>query len=174
MKTAKSTTRKKTEIELARNIIADLGTQYLKNWTENELKKYKTTPVVIPIGTHGFLIGRLKITGIHARCWEVVQFDGKIMHHFVSKINAIVYCVNIVKQQYMAAQNLLDLDTKIGQLDLDILQYEHILSKTKDAFKSSVMLNRCINAKIERTALYNILKKTLNTAKYLNFGNKPL
>lgn len=174
MKTAKSTIKRKFEIELAQNVIADIGTYYLKTWTKKELDKYKTTPVVIPIGNHGFLIGTHKITGIHPTCWLVEQQDGKAVHHFISKINAIVYCVNTVMGRYMPAHSLLELDTKIGRLDMDILRYEHIIGSNKDAFKTTVALNRCINAKIERKALYNILKKTLNTAKYMNFGNKPL
>ena len=54
------------------------------------------------------------------------------------------------------------------------MQYEYVLSLKQDAFKSAVVLNRCIDAKMQRRALINILKKSLNSAKYLNFGNQPL
>ncbi|CAB4133337.1 hypothetical protein UFOVP257_142 [uncultured Caudovirales phage] len=172
MTTDQSTTKRKLELELAQNLVADLGIIYLKNWTEKELKSYRTTPVVIPLGTHGFLVGRYKLTGIHQHCWKVEQIDGRIVHNFVSKINAILYCVNTMKGKYSMAQSILDLDCKIGNLELDIIGYEHTLKSVgkKDAFKYTIALNRCIDAKLKKRALLEILKKTLNSAKYMNFG----
>ena len=85
-----------------------------------------------------------------------------------------MYCVNSIKQQYTEAQKLLDLDTKIGRLEVNIVQYEYTLAHQQDSLKHGVVLNRCIDAKMQRRALINILKKSLNSAKYLNFGNQPL
>ena len=128
--------------------------------------------MVIPSGNHGFLVGRYKITGINQHCWEVEQMDGKIIHNFISKINAILYCVNTMKGKYNIAQDILCLDSKIGNLELDIIGYEHTLKSAgrKDAFKYTIALNRCIDAKLKKRALTEILKKTLNSAKYMNFG----
>jgi hypothetical protein len=41
MKKAKSTTKRKSELEQAQNAFADFGTKYIKNWTEQELKQFK-------------------------------------------------------------------------------------------------------------------------------------
>lgn len=174
MKKAKSTTKRKSELELAQNAFADFGTKYIKNWTEQELKQFRTQPVVIPIGVHGFFVGSFRVTGVHAACWTVGKIDGHHIHDFTSKSAAIIYCISEVRQKYEAAQTLLDLDIKLGRLDLDIAQYEYTLSKTQDLVKSAAVLNRCIDAKIQRRSLLNILKKTLNSAKYLNFGKQPL
>lgn len=174
MKKAKSTTKRKSELELAQNIFADYGTKYIKNWTEQELKQFRTQPVVIPVGDHGFFVGQFRINGVHSTCWTVEKFNGEHVHDFTSKSSAIIYCITEVRQKYEAAQTLLDLDTKLGRLDLDITQYEYTLSKTQDLVKSTVVLNRCIDAKIQRRQILNNLKKTLNSAKYLNFGKQPL
>ena len=174
MKTAKSTTGKRSDLARAQAVFADVGTKHLKKWTEQELKRFRAQPVVIPVGTHGFFIGHFRITGIHTNCWRVAQIEGKQVHDFVSKLSSVVYCVLEVKQQYESARLLLDLDTKIGRLDADIMHYEHTLSKHTDAIKNAAVLNRCIDAKMQRRALINILKKSLNSAKYLNFGNQPL
>ena len=81
-----------------------------------------------------------------------------------SKSAAIIYCISEVREKYEAAQTLLDLDTKLGRLDLDIVHYENTLTKTQDLVRSAAVLNRCIDAKITRRHLLNILKKTLNSA----------
>jgi len=174
MKKAKSTTKIKSELELAQRTFADFGTKYIKNWTEQELKQFRTQPVVIPVGDHGFFVGPFNITGIHAACWNVTKLDGRHVHNFTSKSSSIIYCISEIRQKYEAAQTLLDLDTKLGRLDSDIMYYEYTLSKTQDLVKSAAVLNRCIDAKIQRRHLLNILKKTLNSAKYLNFGKQPL
>lgn len=174
MKKAKFTTKRRSDLALAQDIFADLGTKYIKHWTEKELKQFRTQPVVIPVGAHGFFLGQFRITGVHPACWAVEKIDGRHIHDFTSKSAAITYCISEVKQRYEEAQTLLDLDTQLGRLDLDIINYEHTLSTTQDLVKSAVVLNRCIDAKIQRRQLLNILKKTLNSAKYLNFGNKPL
>jgi hypothetical protein len=174
MKKAKSTIKRKFELEEAQSTFAEFGTKYIKRWTEQELKQYRTQPVVIPVGAHGFFVGQFRITGVHADCWTVEKMDGQHIHNFTSKSAAVIYCISEVRQKYEAAQTLLDLDTKLGRLELDIVQYEYTLSKTQDLVKSTVVLNRCIDAKMQRRDLLNILKKTLNSAKYLNFGKQPL
>ena len=174
MKKAKSTTKRKSELEAAQSTFAEFGTKYIKRWTEQELKQYRTQPVVIPVGDHGFFVGPFRITSVHLACWAVEKIDGRHIHDFTSKAAAILYCIDEVRQKYEAAQTLLDLDTKLGRLDADIVHYEYTLSKTQDLVKSTSVLNRCIDAKITRRHLLNILKKTLNSAKYLNFGKQPL
>ena len=174
MKKAKSTTKRRSEFEAAQNTFSEFGTKYIKRWTEKELKQFRTQPVVIPVGTHGFFVGSFRINGAHSACWAVEKIDGRHIHDFTSKAAAIIYCISEVRQKYEEAQTLLDLDTKLGRLDLDIVQYEYTLSKTQDLVKSTAVLNRCIDAKIQRRHLLNILKKTLNSAKYLNFGKQPL
>ena len=171
---AKSTTLRKSELEIAQRTFAEFGTKYIKHWTEQELKKFRSEPVVIPVGKHGFFVGPFKITGIHDNCWSVEQIDGGHIHNFISKINAIVYCISEVKHRYHWADEILMLDTKLGRLDADITHYQSTLSKSHDNFKLGVVLNRCIDAKIQRRAYQNILKKTLNSTKYLNFGKQPL
>jgi hypothetical protein len=169
-----STIKRKSELDLARDLFTDLGLQYLKHWTQQELAKYRTEPVVIPVGDYRFFIGPYQITGKHQHCWTVTQFDDRQIHDFVDKTTAILYCMYATRRNYTQANNLLDLDYKVGRLDLDIKHYEWTLkasSKRKDMLKYDIVLNRCINAKMQRRELIDILKKTLISAKYLNFRN---
>jgi hypothetical protein len=79
-----------------------------------------------------------------------------------------------VKHLYSRANELLELDTKIGRLDNNIKYYEFGLrraEKTGNKVKYTILLNRYIDAKIQRRLFNNNLKKTLNSAKYINFGN---
>jgi hypothetical protein len=173
MKMAKSTTNKKSEFSQAQELFATVSTKYIKEWTDKQLKKYVDEPVVIPVGSYGFFVGPYRIQGKHAACWTVEKQDGQHLHDFISKGNAILYCLKSMKN-YAAAAELLELDRQLGKLDRDIVFYEHTIKNTKNEFKIETALNRCADARMQRRSVYNILKKTLISAKYLKFGNTPL
>jgi hypothetical protein len=166
----KSTTGKRTDLIKAHDVFVDFSTKYIKNWTQQELKKYINQPVVIPIGNYGFFVGRYRIQGTAKNCWSVKQLDGKHVHDFVTKLNAILYCVRSMqnKSNYL---DILELDRQLGKLDNDITFYKHTLDHAKSSFKNTIALNRYIDATLQRRAVLNILKKTLISAKYLKFGN---
>ena len=169
----KSTTRRKFEFVEAQKTFVDFGTEYLKNWTSKELKKFVNKPVVIPVGKYGFFVGRYRIQGHAKNCWTVEQLDGRHIHDFVTKSNAILYCLKSM-QNKEDFRYILELDRQLGKLDNDIAFYKNTISSTKNTFKNTVALNRCIDATLQRHAVLNILKKTLISAKYLNFGKLPL
>jgi hypothetical protein len=169
----KSTTRKKSNFLEAQDAFVEFGIQYIKHWTDKQLKTYISQPVVIPIGNYGFLVGPYSITGKSKNCWSATQNDGRHVHDFVSKTNAIVYCLQAMKNR-SNANEILELDRQLGKLDNDIMFYQHTLNSTKNQFKNEITLNRYIDAKLQRRNVLNILKKTLILAKYLNFGKQPL
>lgn len=161
------------ELEKAQRIFADAGSQYLKQWTKKELSKFRTQPVVIPYGKYGFFVGNFIITGLSRDCWQVSWLDNKHVHDFVSKQSAILYCLYEVSSKFVKADEIRILDEKIGRLTNDMLCYESTL-KSSDNFKKTVLLNRYIDAKMQRDSAAKNLKKTLNSAKYLNFGNQVI
>jgi len=170
---AKFSTNQKNELDQAQQLFATVGTKYIKEWTDKQLKTYINEPVVIPVGSYGFLIGPYRIQGKNSTCWRVEQQDGRVLHDFVSKTNAILYCIKLMKN-YAAAAELLELDRQLGRLDRDIEFYQHTIKNAKNDFKIETALNRCTDAKMQRRAVLNILKKTLISAKYLKFRNTPL
>ena len=170
---AKSTINKKLEFKQAQDLFATVSTKYIKEWTDKQLKNYANEPVVIPVGNYGFLVGPYRIQGKNSSCWRVEQQDGRHLHDFMYKSNAIIYCIKSMKS-YAAAAELLELDRQLGKLDLDIQFYEHTIKNAKNEFRIETALNRYTDAKMQRRSVYNILKKTLISAKYLKFGNTPL
>lgn len=173
MKMEKSTTGKKSDFRRAQKIFVNFSTQYIKNWTSKELKKYVTEPVVIPVGNYGFFVGPYSITGKSTNCWEVQQLDGQHIHNFVTASNAILYCLKSMKNKE-DSKDLLELDRKLGNLENDIAFYKFTIKNTKNKLKNSIALNRYIDATLQRRYVLNILRKTLISAKYLNFGKQPL
>ena len=169
----KSITGKKTEFVEAQHAFSDFSIKYIKNWTEQELKKYINEPVVIPVGNHGFLVGPYRITGKNKNCWTVQQQDGRHIHDFVSKANAVLYCLKSIKNK-ADYNDVLELDRQLGKLDNDIAFYQYTINTTKNSFKNTIALNRYIDATLQRRAVLKILKKTLISAKYFNFGKLPL
>lgn len=169
----KSTTERKSDFQQAQKTFAEFGTKYLKNWTHKEIKKFVTEPVVIPVGNRGFFVGPYTILGKAKNCWQVQQLDGRHIHDFVLKSNAILYCLQSMKNKE-DSQDLLELDRKLGNLENDIVFYKFTIQNTKSQLKNSVALNRYIDATMQRRYILNILRKTLISAKYLNFGKQPL
>ena len=172
-KMEKSITGKKANFAQAQDAFVNFSTQYIKNWTNRELKKYVNEPVVVPVGNYGFFVGPYRIKGLVKNCWAVEQLDGHHIHNFVSKSNAILYCLKSM-QNKPDYKDILELDRQLGNLDNDILFYKHTIKSTKNGFKNAIALNRYIDATLQRRAVLNILKKTLISAKYLNFGKLPL
>jgi hypothetical protein len=172
-KMAKSTTNRKLEFSQAQELFATASTKYIKEWTDKQLKTYVNEPVVIPVGSYGFLVGPYRVQGKTSTCWRVEQQDGRVLHDFVSKSYAILYCVKLMKN-YAAAAELLELDRQLGRLDRDIEFYQYTIKNAKNDFRVETALNRCTDARMQRLAVLNILKKTLISAKYLKFGNTPL
>jgi len=169
---AKSFTKKRLNNKEKK--LVNLATSYLIDWTKKELGKYINEPVVIPYGDHGFLIGKFQVKGIAKNCWAVERLDGKVIHNFISKANAVLYCLCEVSNNYNSARELLVLDDKIGRLENDMLQYQRILLNSKDTFKTQLIYNRYIDARYQHRANTDILKKTLKLAKYSKFGNQTL
>ncbi len=169
----KSTIEKKSDFIKVQQVFVDFSTNYIKNWTKQELKKYINEPVVIPIGNHGFFVGRYVITGKDKNCWTVEQLDGRHVHDFMSKSHAILYCLNAMcnKKDH---KEILELDRQLGKLDNDIAFYRYTIQNNKNKFKTTIVLNRYMDAVLQRRSVMNILKKTLISAKYLNFGKQPL
>lgn len=166
------TTKRKFDFDNAREAFTDFGLNYIQSWTKQELAKYRTQPVVIPIGDYRFFVGKFKIIGIHTQCWTVYQFDDKPIHDFMDKTTAILYCLYETRGQYSPAGYLLELDKKVGKLSSDIVHYEKTLNTKKtDNFKKDVVFNRLLDAKMQRRDNLEILKKTLISAKYFNFRN---
>jgi hypothetical protein len=173
MNTEKFTTQEKSNFKKAQNTFVDFSTTYIKNWTNKELTKYRSEPVVIPAGNYRFFIGPFVITGQSKHCWTVNQVDGKHIHDFVTKSNAIVYCLKSMRNK-PDYKDILELDRQLGRLDNDIAFYKHTIATSKNQFKNAIVLNRYIDATLQRRSVLNILKKTLISAKYMNFGKLPL
>lgn len=169
---AKSHSRKKfSKIEQK---AVNQAANYVIDWTKKELKKFITKPVVIQIGDYGFNVGKYNITGTSKRCWSVQNNDGFHIHNFLSKTNAILFCLCETTNSFIAAKELLDIDSKIGRLENDLAQYRYHLSTSKDKFKTELYLNRYLDASYQYKAHSDILKKTLKLAKYTKFGNQTL
>lgn len=172
-----SRTKKESRLNKTRNFFVNFGINYIKNWTKQELEQFKTQPVIIPCGTHGFLIGKYTINKIHDSCWRVTEFDDEHYKDFCVKQSAVVYCYYLIVGRYKQAAELLDTNIKLGREESNILFFKRSIKKSnqkKDHKKSEIMLNRYIDSKLKRDTYMKLLKKTLSRAKYINFGNQTI
>lgn len=177
MTKAKSLIGKKSELLQAQNVFSDISIQNIKQWTKKELLKYRNKPVVIPCGDYGFFVGKFIVQGIQSDCWEIRQFDDRLIGQFIDKKTAILYSLLLMTNRYEQAEEILEADTKLARSKQDLIFYQNSINQAKkrgDKTKLLILLNRYIDTKLKCRTYSNYLKKTLNSAKYLNFGNKPL
>ena len=170
MKKARLST--KQEKALA-DVVLNLGVAYIKRFTNNELNKFKNKPVVIPIGNYRFFVGPYEVKGVHKDCWEVTR-DGQYIHNFLSKLNAILYCISCTRNQYEQSCEIKKWDNRLGNLNTDLIHYaRHIKIEQArgDIEKKEMLTNRYIDAKLQQKHAVANLQKTINSAKYNNFRN---
>ena len=170
MKKAKSSTKKE---KVLADIALSLGIAYLKRFTTKEINKYKNQPVVIQSGDYRFFIGPFVVEGLGKDCWEVT-LDGKYIHNFLSKLNAMLYCLSCIKDKYQQSRDILSWDNQVGNLTADCQRYEkHIKLATQrgDKQRKEILLNRYIEARLQQKDALANLKKTIKSAKYNNFRN---
>jgi hypothetical protein len=181
MKQAESRTRKKSKQVYKRlglthgqvEQAADLTTQYLKLWTERELKRLtidEKLPVCLPNGAHGFLIGKYHMRSVSPNCWRVLDHNEEHVHDFARKLSAVFYCLATQANKISLADRILNADTQVGRLESeqDFYMYTKQQSlKKKDYFRLDLANSRFQNTRMQLSVAIEELEKTINTAKYL-------
>mgnify|MGYP000235842570 CR=1 FL=1 len=149
MKKAALSTKNEKEL---RDIVLNLGVAYIKRFTNNQLNTFRNKPVVIPLGDYRFFVGPYEIKGIHKDCWEVTR-DRQLVHCFLSRLNAILYCLSCIKDLYTQSRNILEYDTKLGNLNSDLQHYTkniRVAQDRKDSERKEILLNSQIEEENNR------------------------
>lgn len=189
MKQAKSRTRKKfkhkpyEKLGFTRqqvNQAAEITTQYLKAWTDRELRYLavsKNIPVCLPIGNHGFLVGRYKLEKIRDNCWRVLDNSDRVIHDFTSKISAASYAFAEHLNHLNLARSLLTADSAVSKLEIEQDHYQNTIKisvKKQDYFRADLAKLRYLNCNMQLQTARRELEKTINTAKYLKVQERLL
>ncbi len=187
MKQAKSHTRKKPKFyeklgftQQQVNHAAAVTTQFLKEWTDRELRYLalnKKLPVCLPIGDHGFLIGKFRLEKIQDNCWRVKNNNDVAVSDFTSKISAVCYAFAEHLNHTTLARNLLKVDNLVSKLEMDQQYYQHTIRtnlKKQDYFRADLAKLRYLDCNFQLQTARRELEKTINTAKYLKVQEKLL
>jgi len=148
-------------------------TEYLKEWTDRELQDLvlnQKIPVCLPIGDHGFLIGRYRMYPVGKHTWRVLDNNQELVHDFSRKLSAVFYCLTTQLNKLNLARSILTADTAVGKLELDQDYYMYSIknyAKKQDFFRVDLAKLRYIQAEHELRFANQELEKTINTAKYL-------
>jgi hypothetical protein len=155
-------------------------TEYLKAWTDRELQhltQEKKIPVCLPIGDHGFLIGRYRMQSIGKHTWRVLDNNQEFVHDFSRKLSAVFYCLTSQLNKLNLAREILTADTAVGKLELDQDYYMYSIknyAKKQDFFRVDLARLRYIQAQHQLRFANQELEKTINIAKYLKVQEKLL
>lgn len=123
---AKSSTRKKSnKSQLPAEVaeIANLFTDYVKYWTNNELGKLhsaKDTSVCIPVDD-GYRIGLYRLRVHKNKTCTVYDRNNEPIHTFETKVSGVLYTIYTIKQRYKIADTILELDREINKNYMDSL-----------------------------------------------------
>lgn len=182
MKTAESSTKRKNKnlADQRIDLAADITTQYLKYWTDKELKRLtqdEKLPVCLPLGNRGFLVGSYKVLSIGQHCWRVLDHNDELVYDFGRKLSAVFYCLTTQANKLNLARYIVIADTRVSRLEIDQDTYvntRRINLKKKDYFRADLANMRYINNRYQLHYANEELEKTINTAKYLKVQERLL
>lgn len=162
------------------NTAAEVTTKYLKEWTDRELRNLalnKNLPVCLPVGNHGFIIGKFRLEKLRDNCWRVIDLNGETVNDFTSKVSAACYAFAEHLNHLKLSASLLKADILVSKLELDQDHYKHTLKtnlKKQNYFKADLAKLRYLDCNAQLELARKELEKTINTAKYLKVQEKLL
>ena len=165
-----------TEVETA----AKITTEYLKDWTVKESRSIalkENSPICIPSGNKGFLVGRYHMQEITAECFRVVDHNQEFVYDFGHRLSAIFYCYCSHINRINLARCIIESDQRVVKLKQDKDFYANTIkvsAKKQDFFRLDVANMRHAQAQEQLKFAIEELQKTINTAKYLKVQETQL
>lgn len=162
--------------ELGKTII-DLAVKHIKHWAKKEINYIRYAldyPLIIPVSEKKLVIaGHVILLDLQHN--NIVYKDSKLIHNFVSKKAAILFCVFEKLNNFQKANEILHLDKKVGTLYDDLSLFKTKLSESKiDNFKRELYLARYNDTKLKFYTYKRELEKSINNAKYMKIWDKIL
>jgi hypothetical protein len=135
MKMAKSHTRKKSAKPIPAEIAVQLDsvTDYIKQWTDRELEKIKTsnnTPVCIPV-KGGYRLGNYRIQVSVNKTSELYDQNRELVHTFDDKISAVLYAIYTIKMNYKTADEIMLWDKEINKNYTDFVNLKRTIDRAR-------------------------------------------
>jgi hypothetical protein len=170
---AKSRTRKKSakpQVPPTVREITNAATAYIKHWTNHELGKLQNahTPICIPT-KYGYRIGTYTLNVQKNKSCELIDVNREFVHTFDNKINAILYTIYTIKNNYRKADEIIALDKEINKHSTDIMamkrSQQHAKSK-KDYEIVDIRQARLEIAQKQLEIAHNKISKIRLNAKY--------
>ena len=139
----------------------------VKNFIDAETKRAKDfLPIVSEISSTDLWIGNCHIV-YNNDIWEVSH----LLKHLVfnNKRNAMYYAFLIAYNNTKLIPSLLDIDSKLGNTQNDIMLYKHCLEHSgKDSFKLELYHNKLSEAVAKYKKVRNDMYNWMDYAKYIN------
>jgi hypothetical protein len=171
---AKSSTRKKSnKTQLPPQVvqIADMFTDYVKYWTNNELEKLhsaRDTSVCIPTAD-GYRIGLFRLRINKNKTCTVYDRNYEYVHTFETKVSGVLFAIYTIKQRYKLADTILALDKEINKNYMDSLALKRgieLAVKVKDYVSVDIKRARLDIAEQQLIKAKDKISSLHLTAKY--------
>lgn len=154
--------------------VVNMAVSMVGQWTRHELvkllnqkKSSKENPIIIPIGKQGYIVGNYAIKKTHDCYAMMYRYSDKELE-FNTLTNAVNYSICQHRRQNQIADQILNLDNQIGNLQNKEKLYQYKVQHCKDIFKRDYFSNRLTQIRSNLATAKLRLEKTLNQAKYTN------
>ena len=145
---------------------------YVDQWAQQELLALANantkTPLCIPMGKTGFLIGKFAVKQIDVN-WLLVDTSNNIENIFSSRSSAVIYSLLEYKGQHKFAKEILKYNTDIIKISEDLTTYMYRKNSAKlkhDTWRFDYFYIMENSARYKLEDAKNQLEKSLHLAKY--------
>ena len=156
-------------------VAADIASQYIKEWAQQEARKLlKTQPLIVP-ASWGYQVGRFKVSRLRSGQWSVQNEYNELINNFTSRRSAILYSVLYQIGRFAASKEILQCDQTVGKLEADMAHYAHSIKRAterNDYVTVDVVSARYYDTQHKLSQARNDLEKSLNQAKYVKVWEK--
>jgi hypothetical protein len=148
------------------NEIVDYAGQYISDWMRRQLNDLTNRKnLLIAVSSSYYLLGNFKIYQDQDQ-WAVENRD-RLVHSFLTRQLAILYCLYHNNNEVAEAQQLLTLDQTLNSLLTDKILYQTQLKNPKFDYNKKITLQARLSENQQKiNMLSEQIKKILVLAKY--------
>ena len=153
-----------------------IAAEYVKQWAKkkaSDLSSQDRRPLIFPL-PNGYRVGKLSMINAGGQ-WLIKDCYNETRQVLNFRRSALVYCVYEHLGDFLKSREIKLLDDQVTKLEIDLIHYTNSLAKAlkdKNASKVTILDARIAEAKLWYNQRKDLLKKSLNSAKYLKVWDK--
>lgn len=181
---AKSATAKKSKIKYRASqqeqdsigVAVDLAVRYVNQWKLDEIARMiqRKTPVCIPVGDRGYVVGHQAIIPSHDGTWDLHGYSRGKINTFSTRAAAVAYSMCDQSGKIKISQEIMESDRLVRKYQENLARSRHRLAQARarnDIWRMDLFTTMIQESQLYLTDAQDQLQKNLKQTKYMiNFG----